>query len=418
MTKNNSHDVVVIGAGIVGICCALALTEKGRKVLLIDRNKPGSGTSYGNAGVISPWSLVPQSMPGLWQKIPKWLLKSDGPIAIKPSYVFQLAPWVMRFLWQGRLERVQQISDAMTLLNHDNIELYQRLLKDCGQQELIRDSYYVHAFRDARLASLDGLEYVIRQSHGAQLDRIGSSELQALEPALSDEFTAAILIKGQARTLSPIEIARAFMKKFLNSGGEFRQASIRRLRTANNDNWTIETDDGDISAPKVVVAAGAWSRQLLRPLGIDVPIEAERGYHLSFPRPGIELNHSVMDMDLKIVASSMKEGLRAAGTAEFAGLDAPANNRRIASLLGCVRKMLPDLATEDAVDWMGARPSTPDSLPCLGTVPGHEGLYAAFGHGHYGLMMAPKTGEIISDLVLGKSSSLDLAPYNLNRFTS
>ncbi len=418
MTENISTDIAVVGGGIIGICCALALTKSGANVLLIDRDEPGQGASFGNAGVISPWSLVPQSMPGLWQKIPKWLLKSDGPVAIKPSYFLQLMPWVIRFLWQGRIERVRQISDAMAVLNQNNIGMYRELLKGSGHEDLIRDSYYVHAFRQSKQASFEDLDYSIRRSKGADLELIGEQELKNLEPALSDQFKAAILIKGQARALSPGKIGQFLMEEFIRNGGKFKQASVTGLQTIHSAGWSIQTEVDTISCAQLVLSAGAWSRSLLKPLGIDVPLEAERGYHLSFPSPGIELNNSVMDMDLKIVASSMQDGLRAAGTAEFAGLESPANAKRVKSLQNCVQSMLPDLNSANASNWMGARPSMPDSLPCIGEVAGYAGLYTAFGHGHYGLMMAPKTAEIIADLVLGKPSDIDLSPYDLGRFSN
>ena len=274
----------------------------------------------------------------------------------------------------------------------------------------------MHAFRQLKKASLDDLEYSIRINKGADLELIGAQELKNLEPALSDQFKAAILIKGQARALSPGRIGQILAEKFTHRGGEIKQTSVRCFSAAENNSWNIETDGDRISCKQLVVATGAWSRDLLKPLGIEVPLEAERGYHLSFPDPGIELNHSVMDMDLKIVASSMQGGLRAAGTAEFAGLEPPANTKRIKALQNCVESMLPELNSANASSWMGARPSMPDSLPCIGSVSGYTGLFTAFGHGHYGLMMAPKTGEIIADIVTGKPPAIDISPYSLERF--
>jgi len=416
MTEKAFTDVVVAGSGIVGICCALALNEAGFKVLLIDRDEPGQGASYGNAGVISPWSLVPQSVPGLWQKIPKWLLKSDGPIAIKPSYLFQLIPWTLRFLWQGRIDRMREISEAMKVLNQNNVGLFKDLLAGTGHESLVQDSYYVHAYRNADQANLNSFEYAIRREQGAELERIDRQELQAMEPALSKDFNAAILIKGQARTLSPGKIGQVLMDKFTRQGGQFKKAQIEKIQPTANGKWITSTDQCDLKSDKIVLSLGAWSKNLLKPLGINVPLEAERGYHLEYANPRIELNHSVMDVDMKIVASSMAGGLRAAGTAEFAGLDSPPNMKRIKSLNRSVQNMLPDLNSTESSHWMGTRPSFPDSLPCIGESARLPGLYTAFGHSHFGLMMAPKTGEIISDLVSGKSPGLDISPYRLERF--
>ncbi len=416
MSTDSSYETTIIGGGIVGICCGLALVEAGMRVLLIDKNDPGQGASYGNAGIVSPWSLVPQSVPGLWQKIPRWLLSADGPIAVKPSYLPRLAPWVIRFLGQGRRARVNEIADAIQAINRDNIELYRQLLHDTGETGLIRDSYYVHAFRNARQADPDGIEYAIRRDRGAEIELISRTELQALEPALSPQFEAAILIKNQARALSPGRLGSVLMEKYLRLGGRHLRAEVTGLRRNGND-WTLSTGEHIIDASQVVISAGAWSKRLLKPLAIDVPLETERGYHLEYPDPGLALNHSVMDVDHKVVASSMEGGLRAAGVAEFAGLDAPPNSKRIDSLHRLVKSMLPGLNTTNGNHWMGSRPSMPDSLPCIGEFERHRGLFAAFGHGHFGLMMAPKTGRIIADMVLGRQADLDLRPYRPQRFT-
>ncbi len=413
---SQSTEIAVVGGGIVGICCALELAETGLKVLLIDRDDPGQGASYGNAGVISPWSSVPQSLPGVWQHIPKWLVKSDGPIAIKPSYLFKLAPWALRFLWQSRLHRTREISTAMKVLNQNNVDLFKALLDGTGHEDLVRDSYYVHAYRNEKQADLNSLEYAIRRDHGAELEKIGRQELRLLEPALSGDFESAILIKGQARSLSPGKLGQVLMDKFINLGGQFVKSEVEHFQRDAKGKWVIKTGQEIIHADRIVLSLGAWSKKLLKPLGIEVPLEAERGYHLEFQNPGIELNHSVMDVDVKIVASSMSGGLRAAGTAEFAGLDAPPNMKRIESLHTSVKRMLPDLNTSGFSHWMGTRPSLPDSLPCIGQVARHPGLYVAFGHSHYGLMMAPKTGEIIKNLVTGNPPNIDLSPYRVERF--
>ena len=409
-------DVTILGAGIIGICSALSLAERGLKVRLIDRDEPGQATSFGNAGVISPWSIVPQSMPGLWRKIPFWLMDPSGPVAVKPSYLPRLAGWGLRFLAQGRAARVRQISAAMDTLNRDCITLFRHHLHGTGHEGLIRDSYYIHAFRKAAAARLDTFDNQLRRSAGAELDRIGATELRALEPALSPEFQAAIVIKGQARALSPGRIGQVLADKLRKMGGEILRAEIRSIRPKEGGGWTIETDRGSLTAPKLVLAMGVWSAQLLKPLGIRIPLQSERGYHVCFGDPGIILNNSIMDVDMKIVASSMEDGLRVAGTAEFAGLDAPENETRIKALVKVARRLSPELRIERYTTWSGQRPSLPDSLPCIGEIEGLPDLIAAFGHSHYGLMMAPKTGRIVADLVTQTKINIDLNPFLASRF--
>ena len=414
--QKDTNDVIIIGAGIVGICCALSLIEKGLSVVLIDRDEPGQGASYGNAGIISPWSIIPQSVPGIWKQIPSMLLNKNGPLSVKASYFPKLIPWGIKFLKNGNTQQVDKASTAMDLLNHSNIELYQKHLTGTGHENLIQDSMYVHAFRNPVDASLDGLGYKIRAEKGANLEKIDQQELQRLEPALSDTFKAAILIKGQARALSPGKIAKVLAHKAQNLGVKIIKANVEILSSSENNNWEVVTNLGRFNSRKIVLSAGAWSMQLLKPLGIDLPLAAERGYHLEYPNSEITLNNSVMDVDNMFVASSMENGLRVAGTAEFAEVDAPPNEERIKSLKMHAKIMLPDLKEDSIKTWMGARPSFPDSLPVLDELKNHKGLFTAFGHAHYGLMMAPKTGQIIADLVTENTNNIDLSAFSTERF--
>ncbi|MFK7751652.1 MAG: NAD(P)/FAD-dependent oxidoreductase [Sedimentitalea sp.] len=410
-----AHPVVVIGGGIVGICCALSLIETGTPTVLIEPDDPGQGASFGNAGIISPWSVVPQSSPGIWKKVPGWLLKRDGPASVSPAYALRLLPWLAAFLRAGTPHRVSEISKAMQLLNQDNIALYRTHLAGTGHEDLIADSYYVHAYRNAAEARPEAPEYAARAALGAPIERIDAAELRALEPALSHDFQAAILIKNQARARDPGQIATVLAEKFQSLGGQIMRAKVMSLQRETR--WTITTDRGTVNAEKIVLSAGIWSADLLKPLGVKIPLASERGYHIACPTPGVSLTHSVMDVQAKFVASSMTMGLRAAGTAEFAPPNAPANPARSNSILRALRRMIPDIDTTDHTSWMGVRPSTPDSLPVIGATSQYPGLFMAFGHSHYGLMMAPKTGRVIADLVRDVRSNQNLTLLSPSRFS-
>lgn len=408
--------VTIIGAGIVGICCALSLQERGLKVRLIDRSEPGQETSFGNAGVISPWSLVPQSVPGIWKSIPKMLLSRSAPLSVRPSFWPKMIPWGLKFLANSGSSSVHATADAMEILCQPSVTLYRRHLEGTGQENLVVDSCYVHAFRNRKSANLTDLGYAIRAEKGADMELIGADVLRQVEPALSPEFAAAILIKGQARARAPGRIGKVLAEKARNRGAEFVKAEVTGLQKRDQDGWKISMPDGDILSDNVVIAAGAWSKAILEPLGLKQPLVAERGYHVEFPDGSVEVNNSVMDVDAKIVASSMLEGLRVAGSSEFGAIDAPADPRKKALLARQAKAMFPDLNVKDVKFWMGRRPSFPDSLPALGPVQGFDGLFAAFGHSHYGLMMAPKSGELIADSLMGVRSNLDLTPFDPSRF--
>ncbi|CUH60625.1 NAD(P)/FAD-dependent oxidoreductase [Thalassobacter stenotrophicus] len=408
--------VTIIGAGIVGICCALSLQERGVQVRLIDRGEPGQETSFGNAGVISPWSIIPQAMPGIWKSIPRMLLSPDGPLSVKPSFWPKMIPWGLRFLGQSGEASARAISDAMEILCQPSVMLYRRHLAGTGHENLVVDSWYVHAFRNADNANLRDLGFVIRKEKGADLELIGPAQIAEVEPALSPDFKAAVLIKGQARARDPGQIARVLADKARAQGADVIRATITALHPTDDGGWRLETSNGEINTEKLVLAAGVWSAELLRPLGVKMPLAAERGYHVAFSDPGVTLNNSVMDVDAKIVASSMVDGIRVAGSSEFAAVDAPADPSKERLLARQARAMLPDLNPDAMTTWMGRRPSFPDSLPALGPIAGQRGLFAAFGHSHYGLMMAPKTGELIADLAAGVAPNADLSPFAPLRF--
>ena len=408
--------VTVLGAGIVGICTGLSLLERGASVRLVDRGDPGQETSFGNAGVISPWSIVPQAMPGVWKKIPGWLIDPLGPVSVRPSYLPRLARWGLTFLANGTEARVRDISAAMDILNRDCVTLYRHHLRGTGHEDLIRDSYYIHAYRDAEGARLDTLDNALRLAAGADLERADAHRLRELEPDLSPEFKSAIVIKGQARALAPGRIGQVLSEKFRKMGGEIERATVQSIAPLEAGGWRYVTERGEHTAPKLVLAMGVWSAELLKPLGVRIPLESERGYHVNFTSPGITLNHSIMDVDMKFVASSMKDGIRVAGTAEFGGLDAPISSKRSAGLVTLAGRLSPRLNTEDYTTWSGQRPSLPDSLPCIGEIDGFPDLITAFGHSHWGLMMAPKTGRIVADLATGTRTNLDLMAYKPNRF--
>ncbi|KAG1700529.1 D-amino acid dehydrogenase [Nymphon striatum] len=271
-------------------------------------------------------------MPGLWKKLPGMLLKKNGPISIQPKHFPRLIPWGIRFLMNGTHSKVEASATAMDTLNHSNVELYRKHLAGTGHEVLVKDSWYVHAFRNPAQARLDDLGYKIRKDKGAEIERIEASELRRLEPSLSDEFKAAILIKGQARAMSPGKIGEVLFKKAEGLGVIFSSAEVKTLKRNSDQSWQVETNIGTKSASQIVVAAGAWSIELLKTFGVTIPLQAERGYHVEFQNPGIEINNSIMDVDRMTVASSMKNGMRVAGTAEFTDRDAPCkcpSHRRI-----------------------------------------------------------------------------------------
>lgn len=407
-----SPPVTILGAGIVGICTALSLLERGVDVTLVDRGEPGQETSMGNAGVVSPWSIIPQSLPGTWRKIPRLLFGYGRPLSIHPKAALKMIPWGVQFLRMGQESQVRKTAEAMSFLCGPSIELYQKHLSGTGHEGLIAQSMYVHAFRDGSRATMSDLEYQIRSDLGADAELVGKDRLAEIEPALSPDFNAAILIKDQARMRSPGTLGRVLAKKAVGLGAKFRNAVIEKI-TRNEMGWSIQCDREILKSKRVVICLGAWSAGLLDE---KIPLMAERGYHVEFADPGIEIYNSVMDVDAKVVASSMEDGVRVAGQAEFAPVDAPPNKRRKHQLSQIAQKAFPDLHTGKTSFWMGRRPSFPDSLPVLGQASQQDGLFLNFGHSHYGLMMAPKSGEVLAQTLCGEHVNHSLEAFSDTRF--
>ncbi len=410
-------NVTVLGAGIVGICIALFLRQRGVSVQLVDREPPGQGCSWGNAGVLSSWSCEPMSRPEIWRSMPRWALDPLGPMALKPRYLPRLVPWLLHFARAGRsVEHIRALSDAMFTLNQSTVELFRKLLAGTGHEDLVRDSDYIIVSRRPGTFNLAALGWRLRREHGAPIETLTGEEVRAVEPALSPEYVCGLRIRTQGRTTNPGRLAKVLAERALAEGVTFRQATVQAVRPDHDSGIRLETDDGILNAARLVIAAGAWSARLARGLGVQIPLEGERGYHMQFADPGIELNNSVNDHDRQFVASSMEEGVRLAGTSEFNGLEAQPDWRRAELLEKLAKKMLPDLNIERGERWMGHRPASPDSVPFIGPVPGHPNVFLACGHGHLGLTGAPMTGQIVAGLLTGERMNVDVTPYRLDRF--
>jgi D-amino-acid dehydrogenase len=415
-TASEHPSIIVVGGGIVGLCCALSLLEKGHQVCIIDPSDETRPASYGNAGVISPWSCVPQAMPGVWKKVPYWLLDSKGPVNMQWSYISTVLPWAVRFLRESNPTMAQRNSQAMAGLQRSNINLYRHHLKGTGGENLFQNSWYLHVFREANAVDPESLAMQMREAQNAEMEIVSGGQLHDIEPEISTDYQSALVIKGQARALSPGRLCKVLMEKAQTMGSTVLKQTVQSIHPDGSGGWLVQTEQERLDTKKLILAAGAWSGNLLKPLGVKVPLISERGYHMMFKNPGITLNHSVMDVERAFVVSSMEDGLRTAGTAEFADLDAAENFKRADIFKGLTQALLPKLRADNLSRWMGIRPSFPDSLPCIGEVPDYQNLYVAFGHSHYGLGMAPSTGELLAELINGDKPTIDPSPYSINRF--
>ena len=417
-TSGSPH-VVVIGAGVVGACCATYLQQQGARVTLIDRQRPGDegAASFGNAGSLSPASMVPTPAPGMLAKVPGWLLKEDGPLTIRWSYLPRLLPWLIRFIRAGGdAEHQRQAAEALAALHSPTFDLHSRLARDAGVPELVAPVEYLHVYGSEKSYAGAGREWTMRRRHGVDFEVLGRGELHEAEPDLAPHYVKGVRIEGQGRTLDPGRLVRACVDRVVANGGELRIAEATGFEAGATRVRAVRTGDGKVEGDAFVLSAGAFSRGLTDRLGLGLPLDTERGYHVTCPDPGITVSHTVMEADNKFVANPMAMGVRFAGMVELAGVDAPPNPRRAAAIERLAKRMYPKLRLEGATRWMGRRPSMPDGLPVIGPSPRHENLWLAFGHGHTGMVAGPMTGRIVAGMITGPMPNIDVTPYRAGRF--
>jgi glycine/D-amino acid oxidase-like deaminating enzyme len=413
-----SQRIIVIGAGIVGLCVAWHLARSGAAVTVLDGEAPGSGASSGNAGAISAGSVAPLAMPGVLKQVPGMLLDPAGALHIPPGYALRAAPWLMRFVASARPARVAAIAGALSGLLGNAMEEHRQILAEEGALDLIRETGQLYLYRDRAQYAKDAGGWALRQQHGMRIDFLDSGDaIREVEPAMQGDYALGLLIPEQGSSVNPQRQAQVVACGVERLGGTIRREAVQALLTKDGRVTGVATAAGPIAADQVVLAAGAWSARLLAPLGLRVPLETQRGYHVMLPNARITLQRPVVPADRKAFISPMEDGLRVAGTVEFGGLAAPPTPRRGALLLEDLRKAFPQARTEGAAGhWMGHRPCLPDSLPVLGPVKSWPGLWCAFGHGHLGLTGSASTGALLARAMLGPAPNLDLAPFAVERF--
>lgn len=407
---------LVLGAGVAGLSTAVYLQRAGRDVTVIDPLPPGGGASFGNAGLISADTSIPIALPGMLRKVPGWLTDRLGPLSVDPSYFPKALPWLLRWVEASRMSRVLQISDAMRALHRTTFDCWKELLGQARFYDLIRPNGQVHVWESETETPAAALERSLRERQGIRAAPLTSDDLRQMFPGISRAIGRGMLIPGNGFTLNPQRLVGTLGELLREAGGEIVAERAMKIMPAEGGVYTVMTNIGWRSAREVVVATGAWSRQLLDPLGLRLPLETERGYHAMLPTPGIELKLPISNKTRSFGVTPMEHGLRIAGTVEIAGLHAPPDERRAKVLLEHVRGMFPDVDVREHRFWMGFRPSTPDSLPILGQAPGWPGLYLVFGHGHFGMTGGPPSGRAVARLITGEAPDLDLRPYAPTRF--
>lgn len=412
-------NVAVVGAGIVGAATALALTEVGHSVTLFDRDAAGAGTSSGNAGGIVDGAVMPTATPDVLKTLPAYLFDANGAAVLRPSYVLQALPWLLRFVAAGRPSRVAEIAQALQPLVANAMGAHRRLTQIGQCENLIQTSGWLKVYSSGADYAKTQFQRELMQRHGAHFTELNAHEVHDLEPQLNPQaYTHGLFQPNSGFVNHPRGLVEAYFKAALQRQAQFVQEDVRGISVSRAGGVDIKTASTTRAFDKVIVATGAWSSQFASQLGDKVSLDTERGYHLSLKSTGGPLLNRPVGFPAKdCVLSPMHDGIRLCSGDELAGLQAPPDFRRIRTLLPFVHSVLPGTSTQTVQsEWMGYRPSTPDSLPVIGPSAQSRHVIYAFGHGHLGLTLSAVTAELVKTLVGGEAPPFDLTPYRINRF--
>ncbi|MHA1537579.1 MAG: NAD(P)/FAD-dependent oxidoreductase [Alphaproteobacteria bacterium] len=415
-SAGGSPHYTVLGAGIVGIACALELRRAGFAVSLIDRDGPGEGATSGNAGFIQTGTPIPLGTPGILRELPKLLFDPKSPLSVRWRYLPRLTPFLLRVLAASRPRRVERIAADIQALLERSGEAHRNMLRRSGGGELFRARGLLFVYPSEASFRKAQWEIDLFKRQGVEIEALFDNAVRQMEPALAREYRWANHFPDTFYTVDPLALAQKYAARFVALGGEIVRDNVKDIELGGSGPSALLCESGRRPIDRLVLAAGAFSKPFAKRLGVSVPLETGRGYHLHLPQPGVRLQAPIVDGEAHFGLTPMAGGVRLAGTMEFASLDAPANDARADMLLAMAQKIIPGLDGADAVRWMGHRPMMPDALPVIGRAPGHEHVLLAFGHGMLGLTMAAATGEIIAQLARGETPEIDLEPYRPNRF--
>ncbi|MGK8233166.1 NAD(P)/FAD-dependent oxidoreductase [Roseovarius sp. MS2] len=411
-----SSRIIVIGAGICGLSAAIWLRRAGHDVTLLDKDRPGAGASFGNAGLLAQWAIVPVNTPGVLTTGLKYALNPNKPLFLQWSYFPRLIPWLMKFAANANDRDTRRMVAGITGIVADSLDQHLALTRGTRAEKWVASSDFSYAYESRADFEADAYSWALKRAAGYIPEVLEGDAVQEAEPILGPTIRCLATLKGHGHILNPGAYMADLAAVLLDEGGHYVQAEVQDITLTDGRVSAVETDRGTMPCDAAVLAAGIWSKPLMRKLGLKVPLEAERGYHLHFTAPSQMPRNPMMITTGKFAVNPMAHGLRCAGTVELGGITKGPSRAPLDLIRRGAARAFPDLAYEGVEEWMGFRPSTPDSLPLIGEI-GGTGVHAAFGHQHVGLTAGPKTGRIVADLLSGKRPNIDLAPYDANRFS-
>ncbi|MBD8553386.1 FAD-binding oxidoreductase [Rhizobium sp. CFBP 8762] len=414
-------DVIVLGAGIVGLSTAIHLARRGKSVALVDRRGAGEETSYGNAGLIQREGVYPYGFPHDFGALFRYALNNTIDAHYHFSALPSLVPFLARYWWNSGFTRHQHIARLYAPLIENSISEHSDLITASGADHLIRKDGWMKVFRseaerDAAYADADKLS----ADFGVNHQKLSTAELQTAEPAIRASLTGGLRWTDPWSILDPESLNKAYLAYFQSLGGRLVGGDAATIeQVMSGPGWRIATPDGPLTGREVVVALGPWADSVTRKLGYRFPLAVKRGYHMHYgTRDNATLNNWVLDAERGYFLAPMQRGIRLTTGAEFAKRDAPKTPVQLERAEKVARDFFPLGDRRDEEPWMGARPCTPDMMPLIGKAPRHDGLWFAFGHAHHGMTLGPVTGRALAEAMLGEKTVVDLAPYRPSRFVA
>ncbi|WP_409320271.1 NAD(P)/FAD-dependent oxidoreductase [Pseudomonas putida] len=416
-TAQSRQHVVVVGGGIVGICCALYLQRDGHQVTLVDPAVPGDSTAKWSCGQLSVGEIIPLSKPGIIRKVPGWLLDQTGPLALRPRALPGLLPWFLRFLGNARQERITDIAGAMATLTREVFNDYARLLERCEDPNLVVQRPILQVFDSAAGIDHEREHNALRRTLGFDAQPLDAAQIADLEPAIAGRFAHGLLLP-QWRFVSDTEhFIASLNQSFVSLGGRRLRAQAKRIDESQGMATGVTLDSGErVAATQVVIAAGAGARQFFAQLGTRVPLQPVAGYQVLLTDPSVEFRHSVIYADGGFCFTPMRRGLQIGGTIEFAGQGGEPDFARARIILDKARRVVPGLRTDKVEFGVGYRPLLPDTKPVIDRSPRLGNAFMAIGHGQLGLTLGATTGRLIADLVANRTPAISLEPFRASRF--
>ena len=406
----------VIGAGIQGVCISLCLIKKGFEVTLIDREDPGKeSASYGNAGHFSPYASVPINRPDLLVDVPTMLLSSTGPLALKWNYVPKMIPWFIKFIKNCSKKNMLHTTKYMHQILDLALPAYDELFEDINVSELVESKGIIYFWTNKDLKSRE-LEINMRKELGVKQQLLTPHEIHDLEPHIKQIYHGGVLYPNARHTRNPKKVLLKLFDLFIKKGGHFEKQNVQSISFTTDNKPVIKTNLNFYNFDKAVIACGAFSKKITDQLGEKIPLDTERGYHVHFKGHDHLLTRPVIFLNRGFGITPMEQGLRVVGTVEFGGLDNPVSKKRILNLVNNAKYLFPEL-TEHHDEWLGFRPTLPDFLPVMGPSKNYKNLFYSFGHHHLGWTLGAISGKIVSGMIAGENTNLDLSAYNSTRFS-